>query len=76
MTTPNYTYIPVCPETQQTMTHQEIYYSGGVCVKCGHDSRGTITHFKKIIGWWEQPTLLKRLLGFRAKFHRKPEPDA
>lgn len=75
MTVQNYTYIAMCPSTHQLLSDNDVYYTNGVCPRCGNVATGTITHYKKIVGWWEQPSLFRRLLGARPKFHRKPDPE-
>ena len=67
----NWTFIYVCPNTGEQMTRNQVMYSGGVCPLCGHNSRGTITHYKKVIGKWTEVSWWEALLGKRREFIRK-----
>ena len=33
----------------------------GVCSVCGHNSKSTITHAIKQVGYWKNPTLFDRI---------------
>lgn len=44
-----WSHVTLCPTTGERLRSSEIYYSGGICPRCGHDNRGTITHKWKLV---------------------------
>lgn len=43
----------------------EVYRNMGICARCGHDSNGTISHHRRVVGHWEYPTLWDRIVHGR-----------
>lgn len=48
-----YVHKKVCPTTDKTLTYSEVFYTHGVCPRCGHNNYCTITHYKVVVGHWE-----------------------
>ena len=72
----HYTHIDVCPHTGERLNDDEIYYSDGVCPRCGDTRRGSIIHHDKIAGRWNRPSFWERITGKRHEFFRKEDEDA
>ena len=71
-----YSHINVCPKTGDGLSENNIYYSDGICPSCGHNSDGTITHRRKIVGRFIRPSLWERIWeGKQTKFMPKEEED-
>lgn len=71
-----YSFIYVCPESGDQLTRHDVFYSHGICPKCGHDAHSTITHSDKIVGRWNRPSLWERIRGKRTEFFKKEDEDA
>ena len=70
----DWTFIWVCPTTGKQLFKDEVYYSKGVCPRCGDISGSTFTHEKKIVGKWQTFNLFeKKFQGKRDRFIRKEE---
>lgn len=71
-----YSFIWVCPDTGAQLTRDDVYYSHGICPKCGHDGKSSITHGRQVPGRWNRPSLWERLKGKRTEFVRKDPKHA
>ena len=72
----NYTHIDICPETGEQLNDDEVYYSEGVCPKCGHVDNSTITHYKQVVGRWNRPSFFEKWFkGKKIEFLRKEDED-
>lgn len=72
----DYTFIWVCPETNERIREREYRYSEGVCPRCGHVHESTFTHGTKVSGRWNRPSAWERyILGRHQEFIRKEDED-
>ena len=73
-----YSYIMVCPKTGSSLTGRQVLLGvGGVCPHCGDGDEATYTHYKKIIGKWECPSLFEIMFkGYEPIFHTKEYLDS
>ena len=71
----------VCAVCRQYLTTHEIYYSDGVCPRCGHDSDGTVCDTQTVIwrwvetespSWWERWFLRRKPQGYWEIRHADP----
>lgn len=76
-----YTFIYVCPETDEQVMHDDCYNNGGVCKRCGHiemigKEQSNIAHHKSVAGRWSRPTWWERVWHKKkAEFFRKEDED-
>lgn len=71
----DYSFIYVCPKTKEELSNHEVFYSHGVCPRCGHNDNSTITHYDKVVGRYNRPSMLERLQGKKTEFLTKEEED-
>ena len=66
-----YTYIWVCTKCNEQLFEHDVFYSNGVCPKCGHlgENAGTVVDSFQEVGYWSsirKPGILG-FLGFKNK---------
>jgi hypothetical protein len=71
----DWTYIYVCPVTKERLFRNDVFYSSGICPRCGHDDESTICHEEKVVGKWTvKPSWIDRVFRKKKqKFYTKEE---
>lgn len=69
----NYSYIFVCPVTNEYVSESKHYYNCGICPSCGDKQSGFHGHSVKQSGKWNRPSFFERILGKKTEWVQKKE---